>query len=348
MLNAGNTLLLTDRREADAARAFAAALRLLPSLHSAACGLKDALEALRIRGEGRVAAAALMSMDGTRQRVMPWYGIDCRFQTGPHEERGAAVRIRTQVSAPTQTRAGVGLGGGLGWTQDEAAAVWRNVLGVAAKFVDSDAPCSCDMGDGAMHGGMGREWEERARMMYVELRFNETVKLISCCISRFLSHGESHGKAEEADREGERAIGPEIKRPSLSVVCVLVSSLVHLHDFDRDVEPREGNGRGYLAVLQSGLERLLLIAMAGTNGRDGVWEHGPGGVEDEVCVTPLVSLFSPFDESTLLALARHHFGRCVRSYVFGHILVAHFRDSAACALLSCTILTLVRLFHCGQ
>ena len=348
MLNAGNTLLLTDRREADAARAFAAALRLLPSLHSAACGLKDALEALRIRGEGRVAAAALMSMDGTRQRVMPWYGIDCRFQTGPHEERGAAVRIRTQASAPTQTRAGVGLGGGLSWTQDEAAAVWRNVLGVAAKFVDSDAPCSCDMGDGAMHGGMGREWEERARMMYVELRFNETVKLISCCISRFLSHGESHGKAEKADREGERAIGPEIKRPSLSVVCVLVSSLVHLHDFDRDVEPREGNGRGYLAVLQSGLERPLLIAIAGTNGRDGVWEHGPGGVEDEVCVTPLVSLFSPFDESTLLALARHHFSRCVRSSVFGHILVAHFRDSAACALLSCTILTLVRLFHCGQ
>ena len=125
--------------------------------------------------------------------------------------------------------------------------------------------------------------------------------------------------AEEADREGERVIGQDIKRPSLSVVCVLVSSLVHLHDFDRDLEPREGNGQGYLAVLQSGLERLLLIAMAmaGTNGRDGVWEHGPGGVEDEVCVTPLVSLFSPFDESTLLALARHHFGRCVRCYVLG-------------------------------
>jgi hypothetical protein len=168
------------------------------------------------------------------------------------------------------------------------------------------------------------------RELYKSMKFNETLALISCCLSRELEAiGRMEQEREDAATVPAASPGCEVKEEKdvvaqMSVVCVLVSTLAHLQLFSsstgnkrRDARASGGLGRVWngesqgreLGILMDSLERMLVARIAQGVRADGAGEMGGDWEGDAVCVTPLVSLFYPFQEDTLLKIARHHFSR---------------------------------------
>jgi len=289
-LNAGNALAALPGRRRDAARAYATALRLLPSLHDARCNL------LLLNG-----------------------AADCPPPTPPRLATYAA--LSQAPGGPWQGWGEHAKGGG------NSSALWERALALAEEgacaasggreSARGDAECGCaSLGAAAADALPGSEpgppagAGARAAALMRELRFEEAARELRCAFRRVRAavraapRGAAFGALGVAWAGAGEGDGGELGLPEL---CALIEAEEHLGEWsgaaagalDRGAGAAEAGAGAEAEGLMGVLAGLLERALSG----------GEGAGAGALCPSPLLALFYPLPEAGLLRLARAHAAR---------------------------------------